>query len=229
MVQGYVFPDGQTPLPAGNYTITSTFDIGYFGQGPRIDVTTLEQDIVCFARGTLIETSNGPVAVEDLTAGDMIRTLDNGEQPLRWVGSQGVPAQGNMAPVVIKAGALGNDRDLVVSPKHRILLDGWRVELLFNEKEALVTADSLLNDTTITCREGGEVEYFHLLFDRHQIIFAEGIPSESFHPAEQGMGKLAEASRQEILQLFPQLADGIDTYGPPARRTLQASEVALLN
>ena len=117
-----------------------------------------------------------------------------------------MPATGVLAPILIRKGALGNDRDLRVSPQHRMLLQGWQAEMLFGEEEVLATAKSLVNDHSILRDEGGEVEYFHMLFDTHEIIYAEGAPSESFHPGEQGWKTLDQGTRDEILTLFPELS-----------------------
>jgi len=134
-----------------------------------------------------------------------------------------------MAPILIRKGALGNDRDLRVSPQHRMLLQGWQAELLFGEHEVLATAKSLVNDHSIIRVEGGEVEYFHLLFDIHEIIYAEGAPSESFQPGEQGWKALDEPTRNEILELFPELSDGdFSSYGASARFSLKHKEGQLL-
>jgi hypothetical protein len=190
---------------------------------------TITNTVVCFASGTSIKTQSGEVLIEDLCVGDMVMTLDHGCQPIRWIGSSRRAAIGDLAPILIRKGALGNDRDLRVSPQHRMLLQGWQAELLFGEHEVLATAKSLINDHSIIRVEGGEVEYFHMLFDTHEIIWAEGAPSESFHPGEQGWKALDEPTRNEILDLFPQLADGnLETYGPSARMSLKHKEGALL-
>ncbi|MEY4984382.1 MAG: hypothetical protein RIR62_2648, partial [Pseudomonadota bacterium] len=184
--------------------------------------------IVCFTRGTLIATAEGERAIEELAPGDLVLTLDHGYQPIRWIGSTTVEAKGRLAPIAIEAGVLGNLRRLLVSPQHRMLLSGWQAELLFDEPEVLAAARMLVNDSTIRPVEGGEVEYFHMLFDEHEIVFAEGAPSESFHPGHQGWGALAEEARAEILHLFPMLEGGDFTaYGPSVRRTLKAAEAQL--
>jgi len=192
------------------------------------DVTFDNPVIPCFTRGTIIETSRGPVLVEDLVEGDKIKTLDNGFQPIRWVGARKVQGIGSFAPVLIKKGALGNTRDLLVSPAHRMMLDGWQTELLFGEAQLLASAKSLINDSTILRQECDKVEYFHILFDRHEIIFAEGAPTESFHPGETATGIFSEESRQEILALFPHLEAGFKSYGPVARSVLKPDETSLL-
>jgi len=180
--------------------------------------------VVCFVAGTRIKTADGEIAVEDLLPGDRVLTLDNGYQPLRWVGCSRRPAVGRLAPVRICAGALDNDRDLSVSPQHRMLLRGWQANLMFGEAEVLVTAKALVNDRTIRVQEGGEVAYYHILFDRHEIVFAEGAPCESFHPGQQGWKALDAATRDEILCLFPELDSRPDTYGEAARLSLKDFE-----
>lgn len=151
--------------------------------------------------------------------------MDHGYQPIRWIGSTSVAGKGRFAPIRIAEGALGNHRALTVSPQHRMLLAGWQAELLFDEAEVLVAAKLLVNDTTIRVMEVEEVEYFHMLFDAHEIVYAEGCPSESFHPGHVGWGALAEAAREEILALFPQLAaQDFTVYGPSARRSLTSAE-----
>jgi len=185
--------------------------------------------VPCFVRGTRIKTDRGEIAVEALTEGDRVLTLDNGYQPIRWVGCARRIAQGRLAPVRIRAGALGNERDLLVSPQHRMLLRGWQASLMFGEAEVLVAAKALINDRTILRQEGGEVDYFHLLFDQHEIVFAEGAPSESFHPGREGLRGLDAATRAELLELFPELAnEGGEDYGSAARLSLRDYEGRLL-
>jgi hypothetical protein len=100
---------------------------------------------------------------------------------------------------------------------------------MFGEAEVLVAAKALVNDRTIRVQQGGEVEYFHMLFDRHEIVFAEGAAAESFHPGQQGWKALDAATRAEILGLFPQLADGdFAGYGPAARLSLKDYEGRIL-
>lgn len=186
-------------------------------------------NLVCFTAGTLIKTQSGERPIEELAAGDMVITMDHGPQPIRWIGSSKRPAIGDLAPILIRKGALGNTRDLRVSPQHRMLLSGWQAEVLFGESEVLATAKSLVNDHSILREEGGEVEYFHMLFDTHEIVYAEGAPSESFHPGAVGWKALDMPTRNEILELFPQLANGnFDSYGPSARPSLKHKEGYLL-
>jgi hypothetical protein len=209
----------------GTATVTYTISDGEGGT----DTGTLEVTVICFARGTMITMADGSTqAVEDIATGAMVETMDHGAQELRWIGSRTVAATGHLAPIMIKEGALGNDADLRVSPQHRMLVEGWKAELLFGEEQVLASAKHLVNGDNIYVDEGGEVEYFHMLFDTHEIVYANGAASESFHPGELGMGSLAEESREEILDLFPELRSDDTAYGPSARTSLKAGEAKIL-
>lgn len=180
--------------------------------------------VACFTKGTLIETAKGPCAIETLAPGDRVITRDHGLQEITWIGHRTVPATGAFAPVVFSKGAIGNDSELVVSPQHRMLISGWRCELLFGEDEVLAPAVHLLNGETIWRREGGEVTYYHMLFAEHEIVRAHGCESESFHPGAHSAGAFAKETRAELLALFPELETMADDYGPTARRVLKRFE-----
>lgn len=185
--------------------------------------------IPCFAAGTRILTPRGERAVETLRAGDLVETRDNGAQPLRWIGQRRVAALGRFAPVVIEPGAMGAHRRLVLSPQHRVLLRHHLAELLFGTDEVLVAAKDLVNDRSIRVRAGGEITYVHLLFDEHQIIWSEGLPTESFHPGPVTMNGFDDAVRAEILSLFPELdPETGQGYSPAARPSLRSYEATAL-
>lgn len=193
-------------------------------------VITFEEieNFICFAKGTKIRTASGARLIEDLRAGDWIETHDNGLQEIKWIGSREVPAIGKLAPIKFAAGALLNSSDLWVSPQHRMLIAGWRAELLYGEHEVLVPAKHLVNDHTIYRDECGTVEYFHILFDGHEIIFANDAPSESFHPGEVGLSVIEDACREEIFTIFPELRNNVSAFGLSARMSLKPHESSLL-
>lgn len=160
---------------------------------------------ICLARGTLIECPGTPRRIETLEVGDLVNTLDHGAQPIRWIGSRRVAALGRNAPVRIRAGSLGNISDLWVSQNHRMLIRGPHAELLFGETEVLVAAKHLVNDSSIRIIERPEIEYFHFLFDTHQIVFAEACPTESLFPGNETLNAVTDEARDEIIELFPEL------------------------
>lgn len=176
----------------------------------------------CLVEGTLVRTPKGDVAVEALRPGDLVVTADGAALPLRWRGSWEGVAQGEWAPILLEAGTVGNPRALCVSPNHRLMIGGWQAQLLAGVPEVLVAARTLVNGTTIRRVEGGPVAYHHLLFDRHAIIIAEGVPVESLHLDRFSWARLDDGARQEIARLFPRVArDGVEAYGPPARHVLR--------
>lgn len=221
-------------LDTGTMVITNSDDasggltgFAFLLDGTRVDFTEIET-IICFARGTGILTHVGEKRIERLVVGDQVMTLDHGLQLIRWIGSRTVPATGELAPIVISKGVLGNSRDLVVSPQHRMLLTGPQAELLFGEPEVLVPAKHLLSWDGVWRREGGTVDYFHMLFDRHEIVHANGALSESFHPGGHALDAVSRDARDEILTIFPELAQETGTYGPPARASLKGFEAEVL-
>ncbi len=187
------------------------------------------ENIICFTPGTRIATPQGARTIETLRVGDMVVTRDHGLQPIRWFQSRRVPAIGRFAPVRIRPGVVtGLDTDLVVSPQHRMLFKGYRAELLFGESEVLVSARHLIDGKDVTQVEGGEVTYIHMLFDEHEIVYANGAATESFHPGDVGLSAVTVTARDELFGLFPDLRSMPTAYGCTARRVLKAHEAALL-
>ncbi|MCX7559448.1 Hint domain-containing protein [Sulfitobacter sp. F26204] len=135
---------------------------------------------VSFTRGTHITMSSGEQRkIEHLKVGDRILTRDDGVQTIRWISQSTARAVGDFAPIKINAGTLNNDHDLIVSPDHRLFIYQRSDEVGVGRAELLVKARHLVNGMTVTVMDGGFVDYFQLLFDSHQIIYAEGIAAET--------------------------------------------------
>ena len=135
---------------------------------------------VSFTRGTRITLASGAQReIEELKVGDRVLTRDNGVQEIRWIGHSTVRAVGDFAPIVIKAGTLNNEADLVVSPDHRLFIYQREDAIGAGRRELLVKARHLVNGMSVIQQDGGFVEYFQLLFDGHEIIYAEGIAAET--------------------------------------------------
>ena len=193
------------------------------------EIEIADLDPPCFVKGTRIRTERGNIAVEDLRVGDMVLTKDNGPQPIRWIGSREVDGTDILAPIRFAKGAIGNKRPLLVSPQHRMLITGWQAELHFGIDEALVAAKHLVNGSTITVSRRKTVTYFHILFDAHQIVKAEGAFSESFHPGEQIL-RADRKIREELAAILPDLyADDAPPAAPDlAKPELRGFEVKTL-
>lgn len=185
--------------------------------------------IPCFVAGTMILTPGGEVPVESLLPGDLVITQDDGAQPVRWIGRRTVMAVDNFAPIHIKGGTFGTHNDLLISPQHRVLIHNGLAELLFGEAEVLVAAKDLVNDMSVTRRTGGTVEYVHILFDRHQVVYSEGLATESFLPGPQTTKSFERDIVEEICAIFPEVnPDTGHGYSPAVRRTLRQYEAQVL-
>ena len=135
---------------------------------------------VSFTKGTHITLPSGEQKrVEDLAVGDGVLTRDDGSQKIRWIGHATVRAIGDFAPIRVKAGALHNENDLLVSPDHRLFIYQRSDAVGAGRAEVLVRARHLVNGDTVVREDGGYVDYFQLLFEQHQIIYAEGIAAET--------------------------------------------------
>ena len=216
----YTNPD---PGAGGGKSGFATLD-----DGSTLTFSEIENVIICFAQGTRISTAQGLRPVEELQVGDLVVTRDHGLQPVRWAGRRAVAAQGAMAPIRFEAGALGNCRPLLVSPQHRMLITGSDATMYFGESEVLVSAKHLVNGGSVVMRPGGMVTYVHILFDDHEIVYAEGVASESFYPGDTGLSAVDEAAREELFTLFPELRDPAGNYGTTARMCLRRHEARLL-
>lgn len=194
------------------------------------------QDVICFSDDAVIATPQGPRPIALLQPGDHVTTRDNGPQPVIWIGRTTVSGQAlrqhpYLRPIRLRRDAFSDglpDEDLRVSPAHRILVRGPRAQALFGCDEVLARASDLVDYTTIApdiALHG--VSYIHLLFDAHQIIYANGLPTESFHPALAPDQTLRQ-HRQTLAEISPEWVAEPARYGPTVRRCLSSGEAALL-
>jgi hypothetical protein len=190
-----------------NYTTGGVYE------GPGVP----DPGIVCFTAGSRIATARGARPIEALEVGDLVLTKDHGLQPLRWIGQRVISLAEQIStptfrPVLIKKSAIAANQpecDMQVSQQHRLLLDNHQTALLFGIAPVLCPAASLVNRHSITVAQTlRPVTYIHLLFDQHEIVYVDGLQSESFHPSQAGLDKLSNKARQEIYALFPALKQG---------------------
>ena len=200
-------------------------------------VTRPRGGFICFTPGTMIRTPVGQTRIEDLREGDLVQTKDNGPQEVLWTGSRRMTgarlyAMPWLRPIRIGAGAFGiaqPDRAFLVSPEHRLLVHGPVARTLFNTDEVLVAARDLAHGTAIaqdlTVRE---VTYVHMMLPAHQILWANGVETESFHPANTSLDALSAGDQARLLRAIPALGADTGAYGDFARRNLTAPEAAIL-
>lgn len=211
-------PTQTQPLEAGvTYTVSS-------GPGTTSNANILYTNMAyCFARGTLIRTPRGDVAVEDLTPGDLLCTHDHGDQPIRWIGTRKLgpdelAANEKLRPIRIDEGALGPGtpaKDLVVSPQHRVLVSSGIAQRMFGTNQVLVAATQLRSVKGINiAADLTEVEYFHLLCDQHEVVEANGALTEKLFLGAEALKAIGPAARDEIFALFPEIEAGGSELSP---------------
>lgn len=218
----------------GRTALSEAYALPLSPMAPRSDYTLIRSDadpgearladIVCisFARGTQIALADGrQVPIEALEPGMRVLTRDHGAQPLRWLGRATLRAVGAFAPVVITAGTLGNAGDLIVGQHHRMFLYQRNRAGRTGTAELLVQAKHLVDDDRVFLREGGFVDYLSLVFDRHEIIYAEGIPAESLMVNDATLTHLPDDLATEVRDRFPGLSQHQHFGTEAGRQTLE--------
>ncbi|WP_197919392.1 Hint domain-containing protein [Thiosulfatihalobacter marinus] len=228
------------PLNGENGTITYYNDLDEeVGVTEFYNIENIFADPVplCFTPGTRILTPMGEVPVENLQPGDKVVTRDNGLQEICWTGRKHLSgkellARPELRPILIKQGALGPnqpERDMMVSPNHRMLLVSQQAELLFDEREVLVAAKHLTHLDGVQQVDTVGIDYIHIMCDSHEVVLADGAWSESFQPGEYSINGIDKEQRTEIYALFPELREreGLEAY-TAARVTLKRHEAQLI-
>lgn len=210
-----------------DYSDNSQFSGGSltFDGATRTSFSDDNTGVVCFVEGTLIETPAGQRPIESLRLGEAVTTMDNGVQSIVWIGRRDLGpsdlrANPRLWPILIPVGALGARRPLLVSRQHGILLDQDRFVRAGHLAKASGPARIVFN--------AKHVRYFHLMFESHQVIFANGQPAESFYPGPVGLQTLTREMREEFHRSHGGLhaPEAVrDWYGPPVRPFLTKSEL----
>lgn len=219
--------------PISSITINS---ISSFGTSQDASASDGQSFVPCFAAGTLIRTARGELPVERLRAGDRVETLDNGLQEVVWTGRNRLSAaflarQPHLCPVRIAAGALGEgypERDLILSPQHRLLLTSPVAARMFGEREVLVPCLRAAGLPGITqVRPSLGVHYYHFLCADHQIVRAHGAPCESLYLGRQSLEGLTPGSRRSIAALLPDRVRAAQQGLLPGARMMPAKQARL--
>ncbi|PWK61163.1 Hint domain-containing protein [Roseicyclus mahoneyensis] len=220
-------------LNAGPVTYTSTTPGNLAGFVTLLDGSVLTfseiEDVICFTPGTRILTPAGERPIETLRPGDLVVTRDDGPQPIRWIGARTGPGTGKNAPIRIAAGGpFHATRPLLVSPQHRVLVQGYRAQLIWGEDEVLVAARHLVDHDTVRVAPQTAVTYIHMVFDRHQIVYAEGAAVESLHLGDEGLRALSPAGCADLFATCPGFRADPCAFGPTARVCARSYEARLL-
>ncbi|WP_171237212.1 Hint domain-containing protein [Ruegeria sp. HKCCA5763] len=191
----------------------------------------------CFGKGTLIETIDGPIPVEDLKPGQMICTND-GTKPVLWVGHAkvvfGRPELDHLRPIIFSPSSLGRNtplRSLKLSPQHRICLQKPEYELLFGTNSVLLPAKFLVGRQGVTVdREIDSVDYYHILLDGHFILYSNGLMAESLLLSEWVYSESSAAALLEFREIFKENAGGKQNVtSRTCYPVLRKSEIPLLS
>jgi hypothetical protein len=214
------------------WVVRTSIDRTHSGAGARV-----AGGVICFTPETRIATPEGSRLIRDLRQGDRILTRDNGPQEVLWTGHRRMSgarlyAMPHLRPIRFKVNAMGlyrPDEDLWVSPQHRMLVKGAAAQALFNTPEVLVAAEDLINDSTIMVdHQLREVTYVHILLEQHNVVWANGLETESFHPSNTAMDTVDPAQREVLKEILPQVEVNPHSYGDYARRNISTSEAAIL-
>ena len=227
-----MFVDAIPPTGQALWVVHQNYEVPLSDpQGPDVG------GVICFTPGTRIATPEGARRIEDLREGDEVQTKDNGAQMIEWIGTRRMTgarlfAMPRLRPVRFRAGALGvkrPDQELLVSPEHRMVVKGRVARALFNTDEVLVRAKDLINGRNVVIdSQLREVTYVHLLLPAHQVVWANGVETESFHPSNTALATLSQDDRARLLRAHPEFEADPQTYGAHARRNLSTSEAAIL-
>lgn len=190
----------------------------------------------CFAKGTEIATPRGQRPVEDLRAGDSVLTEDGRSVTIAWIGAscyerQQASREDRLRPVRLRAHAFGPglpDRELVLSPQHRIVVDGPACELLFGTERAFVVARNLPEPFASMPDPESDVTYFHILLEQHEILVANGLPAESLQPARRMIESLSSDARAGLMAVIDVLGAEAMLTRPDALPTLNHREARVL-
>jgi len=225
-------------LPMRSYEIAALRPDGsiFIGQEKAPAIPLFENAFSAFARGTVISTPDGDIAVEDLQPGDMINTSTGEPAKLIWIGSSSfVPADaGRRMPLLrVMADTFGQSRPtnfLTVGPSARILHTPHHLRSEAGEKRLLTPVRAFLDGVNvIEVVPPTPVRLFHLCLDRHAAIRAGGVEMETFHPGAHAARSTSHALRDRFLGMFPKINHMTD-FGPLAhpRAPEEATELELV-
>ena len=222
------------------FPTAGTYAVRFTELGPNDSLGAIIDDVsmlVCFVAGTLMDTKAGLRAVETLACGDLIWTKDAGYLPLLWTGHRHVTvaeqlADARLRPVLFAPGCLGNGlplREMALSQQHRVCVAGWRAELHFGQSEVLVSAKALINTQSIRLAPPTRgVTYVHFALHSHQIVRSDGVLTESLFASPRALSGMEQASRDELLRLFPDMCHRSADVRQTVRPVLRHAEAQLV-
>lgn len=225
---GFTYAAGEEPTATETFTAQQGLDGAAYDNADGASTTAEPYaNVMCFAAGTLIETTDGTRAVETLSAGDLVKTLDHGPKPILWMRTSDQPLDSvadDGMPVLISKGALGTrypGSDLVVSPQHRILVGGAQLGDFF-ESEALAPAKALTGLPGVRHMQGKrQITWVHFAFETHEVVHSNGCLTESLLLGPMVINGMTAAERRQVSRIFGHApSQDAPLNGPPARTPL---------
>jgi len=225
---------------------TRRYEVAYLGHNSEITnfsrvapaLRIFEGAFSAIARGSIIATEEGPIAVEDLLPGTRVLTRDNGAQSLLWAGSMTLVSNtqnqsdrmAKLSRVTVDSFGLGRPMpDLLLGPSARLLRRDPAITSAIGVTAALAPITAFIDgDTVLEITPATPVQVYHLAFEQHQIIFANGLEIESYHPGSRNDLNLTGQMRALFLAMFPHIKS-LNEFGPQAypRVSLERTKVIL--
>ncbi|TKD17541.1 type I secretion protein [Rhodobacter capsulatus] len=198
-----------------------------------------EEAFSALARGSVLMTEDGPVAIEDLQPGQRVLTAEGRAEQVCWIGSMVIyPGAGNgdaledhVSLTRITAEAFGAGRpglDLVLGPRARLCLRDPRLRRVSDAAAAYVPARAFLDGiSVIEVSPSVPVTVYHVVLEHHGSLRVAGLEVEAFHPGE-GVERMIDPRMLSLFEAqFPQFAS-LAAFGPPAHPRLTRFEVESL-
>lgn len=204
---------------------------------PSRGVFIFPGQVVCFAEGTLLLSSDGYRPVEQLAVGNYLKLADGGYSKIRWVGyslldEAALDLQPNMRPIRLRKDCLAKGypfADLIVSPQHRIWVNGATIREMTDSAGGLIAAKHLLGLNGVeVAQDIRSVRYYHVLMDNHEILWSNGLPTESLLIGKHMSGHLAPALRRDIIRHMPEAELMFQNNGQDSRFNLLQGKTARL-
>ena len=175
-----------------------------------------------FARGVVLSSPDGGIAIEDLQPGDWLNTSSGDPAQVVWIGSSSfVPSDtGRRMPLIrIMADSFGQNRPssfITVGPGARLLQTPAHLRGTTGGASILTPASEFVdNVNVIEVTPPTPIRLFHICLSRHAAVDVGGIAAETFHPGLSATRQVTHAQRDLFLSMFPHIAHVTD-FGPLA-------------
>lgn len=232
------------PAPKRTHIMTRRYETSWLDAEGHVQTRTqvapalpqFEEAYCGLARGSMVETTIGPVAVEDLEPGMIAITAEGRKARILWKGAMtlfpanSVPGLSAKQMVRVSADAFGDGQpmpDLLLGQDARILLKGGRCRTVGRDT-AYANALSLTDgEALIAVNPVAPMPMYHLVLERHGTLRCNGIGVESFHPGTDSTLRTDPQLSGLFLAMFPMFGSFAD-FGPMAHHRLSLDETDIV-